>query len=58
MHVYNTSTAAWTNLTGQADPSSAPPSPRWGHGLVSAGGNLYIFGGIGEDGTLPECNSF
>ena len=37
------SNLAWINLTGPAQ--SLMPGPRAGHGLVSANGRLFVFGG-------------
>ncbi len=39
---------AWTDLSAAV--SGAPPAPRYGHGFAAAGGLLYSFGGMGQDG--------
>ena len=58
LHEYDISTEAWENLTIMADPTSkgAQPSPRWGHGLISVAGKLFIFGGIDEHGMLIQID--
>ena len=40
---------AWTELSDAV--SGAAPSPRYGHGLTSANGNLYTHGGLGGSGA-------
>ncbi len=56
LHRYDTSTETWENLTSKADPDATSPSPRWGHGLITAGGRLFIFGGIDVDGMHSPSN--
>ncbi len=43
---------AWTDLSAAV--AGAPPAPRYGHGFAAAGGLLYSFGGMGQDGDLRE----
>ncbi len=38
---------AWTLLSAAED-SAPPPSARYGHGLTSVGGKLYVHGGISK----------
>ena len=35
-----------------------PPPPRYAHGLTAADGRLFVFGGSGESGTIPQLDSF
>jgi hypothetical protein len=41
---------AWTDLFAAA--SGTPPSARYAHGFTSAGGKLYVHGGLNFSGTL------
>jgi hypothetical protein len=34
--------------------SGSPPSARSGHGMVSVGSDLYVFGGTGEEGLCDD----
>ena len=53
LHAYDPAAMAWTDLSAAA--SGTPPSPRDFHGLASAGGLLYVFGGWdGAGGCLLE----
>ena len=38
----------WTDLSAAA--SGTPPSARYGHGFTSAGGKLYVHGGLSDNG--------
>jgi hypothetical protein len=38
---------AWTDLSAAASGTQAP-SARWGHGFTSAGGKLYVHGGMND----------
>ena len=40
----------------QVDSSEFGPAPRYGHGLLFAGGSLYVFGGYGYFG--PNVGKF
>ncbi len=42
MHVYDPAKMSWTELY-----SSSPPSARYGHGLTSIEGKIYMHGGYG-----------
>ena len=48
--VYDPAAMAWTDLSASA--SGTPPSSRQSHGFTSAGGGLYVHGGLGDTG---EC---
>ena len=53
LHAFDPAAMAWTDLSAAA--SGTPPSPRDFHGLASAGGLLYVFGGWdGAGGCLLE----
>jgi hypothetical protein len=46
--VYDPAAGAWTDLSAAL--SGTPPSPRFFHGLTSAGGKLYVHGGFNGSG--------
>eukprot|EP00961_Rhodomonas_salina_P286985 3877850-Rhodomonas_salina.1 len=46
LHEYNVELAAWTNLS--VPKGGRPPPDRYGHGLGSSNGRLYVFGGFGR----------
>ena len=46
MHVYNPVAMAWMDLSSPR--SGDPPSARFGHGFTSAGGLLYVHGGVSQ----------
>ena len=48
LHVYDPAAMAWTDLSAAA--SGTPPSARAYHGFTSAGGKLYVHGGIDGSG--------
>ena len=48
LFLYDPATLAWTDLSALS--SGDPPSPRAGHGFASAGGKLYVHGGIDGSG--------
>ena len=48
LHEYDPATRAWTDLSAAI--SGTPPSPRGLHGFTSAGGKLYVHGGLGDNG--------
>lgn len=50
LHVFDSSTMAWTDLTVAA--TGFPPSPRDGAGFAAAGGRLYVYGGQGSTGLF------
>ncbi len=45
LHSFDPATMAWTLLSAAAD-SAPAPSARYWHGFTSAGGKLYVHGGI------------
>jgi hypothetical protein len=56
---YNLQTSTWTTL----NPTGTRPTARMALGFSEAAdGNIYLYGGIGEDGNLhffflpPVCN--
>ncbi len=44
-HVYSPASMTWFNLSSHA--LGTPPTARNGHGFTSAGGLLYVHGGVG-----------
>jgi hypothetical protein len=50
LFVFDPSMLTWTELTGAVH--GTPPSARVGHGFTSAGGRLYVHGGLAGNG---EC---
>jgi hypothetical protein len=52
LHVYDPAAGAWTDLSAAL--SGTPPSPRYIHGFTSAGGKLYVHGGVGFGGEGGE----
>ena len=50
LYVYDPFLMAWADLTAVL--SSTPPSPRYAHGFASesAGGRLYVHGGMSQSG--------
>jgi hypothetical protein len=48
LHVYDPAAGAWTDLSAAL--RGTPPSPRIYHGFTSAGGKLYMHGGLGNIG--------
>ena len=52
LHAYDPANRTWTNLS---DPlSGQPPSPRESHGLIAAGGRLYVMGGFCNNDPAGE----
>ncbi len=49
LHAYDPASKMWTDLSAAA--SGAPPSPRVGHGLASAGGRLFVHCGGNSGGA-------
>ena len=49
LHVYDPVAMTWTNISAAA--SGEHPSPRGTHGFTAAGGLLYVFGGLSEQGA-------
>ncbi len=47
LYIFNPAEHKWTYLYNAAVNA---PSPRGRHGLVTAGGMLYVFGGVGYQG--------
>ena len=56
LHVYDPAAMAWTDLSAAA--SGTPPSARGFHGLASAGGKLYVHGGLCDSGEAPRASEF
>ncbi len=52
LHMFHTVNMTWT-LPSPLD-SSFSPSPGEGHGFISAGGKLYVHGGVGPNGNARE----
>ena len=50
--VYDPAAMAWTDLSASA--SGTPPSSRQSHGFTSAGGKLYVHGGLGDSGEYQD----
>ena len=48
LHSFDQATMAWTLLSAN---DSARPAARYGHGFASAGGLLFVHGGIGRVGV-------
>jgi hypothetical protein len=44
--------APWTELTGMVQSGGGAPSARHSHGFASAGGLVYLHGGLQADGEL------
>ena len=49
LHVYDPAAGAWTDLSAAL--SGTPPSRRRLHGFTSAGGKLYVHGGLDLSGN-------
>ena len=57
LHVFDPAAIVWKDLSGVAE--GAPPAARWGHGFTSAGGRLYVHGGVDAGGNLlSDLHSF
>jgi hypothetical protein len=57
LHLFDPTTMTWTLLPA-AEESGTRPCARSGHGFASAGGKLYVHGGVGNTGAgeeEPEC---
>jgi hypothetical protein len=52
LHVYEPANGTWTDLTETA--GGTWPIARFHHGLTSAGGLIYLFGGSGGQGFTRE----
>ena len=50
LHVYDPAAASWMDLSAAV--GGSPPPARFGHGFASAGGRLYVFGGLGPGGAF------
>jgi hypothetical protein len=48
LYAYDLTSYKWTDLSYIS--KGVIPSPRWGHGFVTAGGRLYLQGGYGSNG--------
>ncbi len=56
LHSFDPATMTWTLLSAAND--TRRPSARFDHGFTSAGGLLYVHGGIGSDtGGKGEVNA-
>jgi hypothetical protein len=57
LNVLDTSKHRWSDLSGTIH--GEQPTPRYSHGFTSAGGKLYLHGGIGNEGsgTVPPIPS-
>jgi hypothetical protein len=54
---YDPLSVTMTNLSESGVITGTPPTPRMAHGLVVAGGELFVFGGNSLQGIL-ELQSF
>ena len=53
---FSTTDLKWEQLDAAARVSGSPPSGRSGHGMVSVGSDLYVFGGYGNTGEEGLCD--
>ena len=53
---FSTTDLKWEQLDAAARVSGSPPSTRYGHGMVSVGSDLYVFGGIRNTGEEGLCD--
>jgi hypothetical protein len=49
---YDPSVLEWTMLGLDSATKAIAPRPRYGHGLTSVTGRLYLFGGFGDSGPV------
>ncbi len=61
LNVLDTSKHRWSDLSGTIH--GEQPTPRYSHGFTSAGGKLYLHGGIGNEGAgtvppIPSANPY
>ncbi len=47
---FDLATGQWADITSHIQ--GMPPSPRYDHTFASALGNLYLFGGLNEQGLI------
>ncbi len=52
---FSTTEQKWEQLDAPRV-SGSPPSGRYGHGMVSVGSDLYVFGGYSTTGEDGRCD--
>jgi hypothetical protein len=53
---FSTTTMQWEQLDASRD-SGSPPSARYSHGMVAVGSDLYVFGGMTNEGDTRHCDA-